>query len=192
MKQLRFAAAACCLALGVPGTAVAEGSSAGSQGGTQAQSQGQGQAQGQGQGQAQGQAGGGGTPVLLIVPMMTATDQAMANGCWARLYDSTGYKGNMLTLSGPVDIPSMESGRIAGFEWDRNFDSVHVGPGASLMVWQGNDYTEKSTTFRANQRVQDLDERMGFFEDIKSVKLSCISSSRGGSGSGSGSGASTR
>lgn len=169
MKIMKFAAAVSCLSLALAGSALAEGS--------------QDQMQKQKMGQSQAQADK--APVVLIVPMLTATDQAMASGCWARLYDSTDFKGNMLTLSGPVDIPSMESGRIAGFEWDRNFDSVMVGPKATLMVWQGNDYTESSTTFRSNQRVLDLDARMGFFEDIKSVKVSCTNMTPGSSSSGS-------
>ncbi|MCC2636839.1 MAG: hypothetical protein K0Q68_558 [Moraxellaceae bacterium] len=172
MKIMKLSAVACCLSLTFVGTALAEGSDAGSQ--DQMRNQGQGQ--------------DGKAPVVLIVPMLTAMDQGMASGCWARLYDSTDLKGNMFTISGPVDIPSLESGRIAGFEWDRNFDSVQVGPNATLMVWQGSDYTEDSTTFRANQRVRDLDARMGFFEDIKSVKVSCANPSRSGGSGSSGSG----
>lgn len=132
----------------------------------------------------QGQTPSSGDPVVLIVPFVVATDEAMARGCWARLYDSTDYSGNMLTLSGPVDIPTMESGRIAGFEWDRNFDSVIVGPKATLMVWQGDTYSGQSTSFRPNQRVPDLDVRMGYFDDIDSLKVSCLDT--GGTGGASG------
>lgn len=115
----------------------------------------------------------GRTPALLIVPMATAMDDAMSKGCWARLYDTTDFGGNMLTVSGNIEIPALQSDRIAGFEWDRNFDSVIVGPGASLAVWQDDDFKGETTTLRANQRMRDLDKKMGFFEDIHSLRLTC-------------------
>lgn len=115
----------------------------------------------------------GSAPVVLILSASAAENQAMANGCWARLYDTTGYGGNMLTVSGPLDVPSLSSGRIAGFEWGRNFDSVMIGPKATLMVWDDENYGDKTTTFKAGQKVADLDTKMGQLEEIKSLKLSC-------------------
>lgn len=189
-KVRRYCSIAAGVALAVAGAAHAQGEY-GSQGGSSAQP-GQSQpgqsSQGTSQGQAQKGQSASSSPVVVLVPLLTATDEAMAKGCWARMYDSTNFSGSMLTLSGPVDIPYLRSGRITGFEWDRNFDSVIVGPKATLMVWKGENYREESTTFRSNQRVPDLDTRMGYFDDIDSLKVSCTDM---GSGSGAGSGGST-
>lgn len=148
--------------LALPGLALAEGTKTGDQGQKQEQAKKQEQSKSQ-----------TAAPVVLLVPVLTANDDAMANGCWARLYDKAGFSGSMLTLSGTVEIPAMRSGHIAGFEWDRNFDSVIVGPKATLKAWKDDDYKGDTTTIGANQRVRDLDGKMGYFEDINSLKLNC-------------------
>ncbi|HEX6265581.1 MAG TPA: hypothetical protein VFZ81_01660 [Burkholderiales bacterium] len=77
---------------------------------------------------------------------------------------------------------------------------------ATLTVYDNENYREKAATIKPGQRIADLDERMGFFQDISSVKIACAggdgqsaqqgqqegSAAAGGSGSAaSGAGAST-
>lgn len=116
--------------------------------------------------------GNSAAPVVVLVPTPFAQDEKLANGCWARLYDSSNYEGNMLTLVGPVEIPDGASS-VANFEFGRKYDSVAVGRSATLTVWDEANYQDRTAVFRPGQTVADLDERMGFFEEIKSLKLTC-------------------
>jgi hypothetical protein len=114
-----------------------------------------------------------GMPVLVLVPMVFATDEKLANGCWARLYDKQNFAGNVLVLVGPVDIANTRPASVTGLELGRNYDSVVVGSNATLAVWGDENYRDKTATFKAGQRVADLDRKMGTFEEIKSLKITC-------------------
>lgn len=115
--------------------------------------------------------GSNASPVVVLVPFVFANDEKMAGGCWARLYESQNFAGNLLSLVGPVDVPNAKVG--SGFEWGRKFDSVAVGPKATLTVYDNENYRQKTATFKPGQKVADLDEKMGMFENIRSLKIAC-------------------
>lgn len=133
-------------------------------------------------------------PLIVLVPITVASAPDFSNGCWARLYDSTGFQGNQLSLVGPVDMPNMRT--AFGTDWSGQFDSIAVGPNARLTVYDNENYGEKAAAFKPGQKVADLDEKMGTFENISSVKVACTggaptaqsgqagSASSGGSASG--------
>ena len=112
-------------------------------------------------------------PAIVLVPVVFAADANLADGCWARLYDSENYKGNMLTLVGPVDIPRTRPMALTGFEFGANYDSVAVGPKATLRLLDEADYRDQAATIASGQKVADMDTRMGHLEDIESLKISC-------------------
>ena len=130
-------------------------------------------------------------PIIVLVPVQVAAKDSFSNGCWARLYDSTNFQGNQLSLVGPVDMPNMRT--AFGTDWSGQFDSIAVGPKARLTVYDNENYGEKAATFKPGQKVADLDEKMGFFENISSVKVACsggtptAQSGQGGSASSGGS-----
>lgn len=138
-------------------------------------------------------------PVIVLMPIAVVTKSNLSDGCWARLYDSTDFKGNQLTLVGPVDMPNMRT--AFGTDWSGQFDSLQTGPKATLTVFDNENYKEKAATFKAGQKVKDLDEKMGSFEQVRSVKIACAgggktaqqgqdsSAASGSSSSGSGSSA---
>lgn len=113
------------------------------------------------------------TPIVLVVPTSMATDPTLANGCWARLYDSTDFRGTLFPIAGGVSIPNNRAGYITGFEMGRNFDSLMLGAHASLTVWDEANYRNRSTTFGPGQAIPNLDSRMGNMEEIRSLKLTC-------------------
>lgn len=43
--------------------------------------------------------------MLVLLPLSQAQDQRLAQGCWVRFFDDKGFKGETLTLAGPVDLP---------------------------------------------------------------------------------------
>lgn len=97
-------------------------------------------------------------------------DERLANGCWARLYTDENFRGEVLSVVGPVDIANAS---VGGFEWGRRFNSIVVGPKATLTAYDNDNYQQRTATFRSAQRVQDLDEKMGFFENIRSLRVVC-------------------
>jgi hypothetical protein len=131
-----------------------------------------------------GAAAPAGAPLIVLVPVQVASRDSFSNGCWARLYDSTNFHGNQLSLVGPVDMPNMRT--AFGTDWSGQFDSIAVGPKARLTVYDNENYAQKAATFKPGQKVADLDEKMGLFENISSVKVACTgvspSARSGGSG----------
>jgi hypothetical protein len=112
-----------------------------------------------------------GAPVIVLVPVAVATTSTFGDGCWVRLHDSTDFKGNQLSLVGPVDMPNMRT--AFGTDWSGQFDSLQVGPKATVTVYDNENYTQKAATFKSGQKIRDLDEKMGTFEQIRSVKVAC-------------------
>lgn len=111
------------------------------------------------------------TAAIVLVPIAIATTETFGDGCWVRLYDSQNFTGNELSLVGPMDMPNMRT--AFGRDWSGEFDSVAVGPKATVTVYDNENYGQRVAKFQPNQRIRDLDEKMGFFEDIRSVKIAC-------------------
>lgn len=111
------------------------------------------------------------TAVLLVVPVAYAADEKLGNGCWARLYDGGNYMGSQRVLVGPVNIPAMRD----GLGINEKYDSVIVGPKATLTVYDNINYRDKSAVLKPASRTPDLDDKMGLFETIRSLKVSCAS-----------------
>lgn len=107
--------------------------------------------------------------VVMMVPVAFALDEKLANGCWVRFYDGNNYEGEFSTLIGPVDIAEMD-----GFPAFGGPDSAIVGPNANVVLYDDDGYQDRTVTLNAGQRVPDLgDERLGLFEDIESLKMTC-------------------
>lgn len=109
--------------------------------------------------------------VIVVMPLPTASDEKLGNGCWARLHERDNFKGDTLTLVGPVDMPTMRTS--FGKDWGGEFDSIAVGANATLSVYDRQHYKEKAATVKPGQRVPDLDKKLGFFQDIRSLKIAC-------------------
>ena len=114
---------------------------------------------------------GQGTAAIVLVPFVVAQAPDFSNGCWARLYDGANFQGDQLTVVGPADMPHMRT--AFGTDWSGSFDSVQVGPKATVTVYDNENYTQKVATYKPSQRIADLDEKRGMFEDIRSLKIAC-------------------
>jgi hypothetical protein len=68
-------------------------------------------------------------------------------------------------------MPNMRT--AFGTDWSGEFDSIQVGPKARLTVYDNENYAQKAATFKPGQKVADLDEKMGMFEQIRSAKIAC-------------------
>ena len=112
-----------------------------------------------------------GTAAIVLVPFVVAQAPDFSNGCWARLYDGDNFRGDQLTVVGPADMPNMRT--AFGTDWSGSFDSIQVGPKATLTAYDNENYAQKVATYKAGQRIADLDEKRGMFEDIRSLKIAC-------------------
>lgn len=107
--------------------------------------------------------------MLVLLPSNQAQSQSLANGCWVRCFDDKGFRGDTLTLAGPVDLPRMELGDA----W-RDWDSAIVGPKATVRTFDNENFRERTAVLGAGQSVPDLrDRKLGWFEEVKSARVSC-------------------
>lgn len=112
------------------------------------------------------------TAVLMVVPMAFGSDEKLGNGCWARLYDGGNFTGSQYVVVGPVEIALMGDDGL-GLGLNEKYDSIVVGPKATLTVYDSVNYRDKAATLKAASRTPDLDEKMGLFETIRSLKMTC-------------------
>ena len=108
-------------------------------------------------------------PSVVIVPAGAASE--LAGRCWARLYRSKKFAGEPLTLVGPLEVDYVRP--EWGFAWDPIYESLSVGPEATLTVYDDAKFRDRSAAFKAGQSIPDLDEVMGVFRTIRSMKLTC-------------------
>jgi hypothetical protein len=107
--------------------------------------------------------------VLVLFPTDQAQGRSLADGCWVRFFDDKNFRGDTLTLAGPVDLPRMELGDV----W-RDWDSAIVGPKAMVRTFDNEQFRDRSAVLSAGQSVPDLREReLGWFEEVKSARVQC-------------------
>jgi hypothetical protein len=125
------------------------------------------------------QAGGAGTtpgasqaPTFVLVPVVSPLrEQWMRSGCWARLYDNQGFSGDSLTLTGPIDMPDMVG--PFGINWQDKISSIETGANTTLTVYDNALYRDPVSTFKPGARIPDVSKRMGFFDQMRSLRITC-------------------
>lgn len=110
---------------------------------------------------------------VVLVPITVAAKQGQQErgDCWARLHTEDNFRGDQLSLVGPVDMPNMRT--PFGRDWSGEFESIAIGPKATVTVYDNENYQQRAATFKPGQKVPELDEKLGFFEQIRSVKIAC-------------------
>jgi hypothetical protein len=110
-------------------------------------------------------------PVLTVVPAQVMTDLEK-KGCWATFYGKKNYEGDSLMLTGPASIARMTG--PFGFDWENKVRSLKVGPRANLTIYDNRDFRDQDKFIDAKTNVPDMSKQMGFFDDFRSIMLSCI------------------
>ena len=108
--------------------------------------------------------------LVVLVPHVIVMDENFANGCWVRLHEDENFRGGFITLVGPADVVSM---RTRFGNWVRKWESVIVGPRTTVAAYDNENFQQKVANFKPGQRVPDLDPKMGFFENIRSMRITC-------------------
>ncbi|MCU0760079.1 MAG: hypothetical protein MUF07_12900 [Steroidobacteraceae bacterium] len=125
-------------------------------------------------------------PFWLLVPVeLSARSEQVADGCWVRLYSGDDFQGRVMTVVGPANLAEVRSPYGTGLN---NWESAVVGPNATVTTYDDENFRARSATLRPGQRYAELDDsKLGLFEDIESMRVSCAapsSASAGSSGSG--------
>lgn len=112
-------------------------------------------------------------PAALILIPLNAPEQNQwkKKGCWAKFFDDQNYKGDNLTLLGPVDMADMTG--PFGIDWKGKISSVETGPKARVMVYDNENFKDLVATFKPGQKSPDVSKKMGFFDEFSSVKIVC-------------------
>jgi hypothetical protein len=110
-------------------------------------------------------------PILIMVPVKITTDLEK-KGCWVRVYDKKNYEGDSLLLTGPISMPRLMG--PFGFDWENKVRSLKVGPNANLTIYDNRDFRDQDKFIDAKTNVPDMSKQMGFFDDFRSLMLSCI------------------
>jgi hypothetical protein len=112
-------------------------------------------------------------PVLVMVPVQVSkSEMGMDKGCWVKLYDKKDFQGDSFTLVGPINLPEMVG--PFGFKWENKIRSLETGPKANLTIYDNRNFRDQDKFIDPGKKVPDLSKRMGFFDDFRSMMLSCI------------------
>jgi hypothetical protein len=126
--------------------------------------------------------------VLLLIPINAPEQNQWKNkGCWAKFYDDQNYRGDNLTLLGPVDMADMTG--PFGIDWKGKISSVETGPKARVLVYDNENFKDLVATFKPGQKSPDVSKKMGFFDEFGSIKIACDNVKAKGPSTGEASGA---
>lgn len=109
--------------------------------------------------------------ILMLVPVEVSSP-AMKGGCWANLYDQRDFKGEGVTMAGPVVVAALD--KSTGRYLRRNIDSLEIGPKATLTVFERRMFKDRSVSFGPNAKEPGLIKKLGFTGRIEALKLDCI------------------
>lgn len=110
-------------------------------------------------------------PVLMLVPMKVSTDLEN-KGCWVKFYEKKDYEGDSLMLSGPLNLPRLVG--PFGADWENKVRSIKTGPKANVTIYDNRDFRDQNKFLDAGSNIPDMSKQMGFFDDFRSMMLSCI------------------
>lgn len=118
------------------------------------------------------------------------------NGCWADFYTDTSYKGKHFRAMGPSQLKTLVY--IKGDNWDKQIESIVVGPKAILTVFENKNFKltltemvnhpvlmkslgitrqdimeDSEIIFHANTKVFSFGD-YHFYHKIRSLKVECV------------------
>ena len=111
-------------------------------------------------------------PVIVMVPVQVSENLAMDKGCWVKLYDKKNFEGDSLLLIGPINVAKMID--PFGSDWENKVRSLETGPKANLTIYDNRNFRDEDKFIDPDKRIPDLSKKMGFFDNFRSMMLSCI------------------
>ena len=111
-------------------------------------------------------------PVIVMVPMQVSKNLALDKGCWVKLYDKKNFEGDSLLLIGPINVAKMID--PFGSNWEDKVRSLETGPKANLTIYDNQNFRDEDKFIDPDKKIPDLSKKMGFFDNFRSMMLSCI------------------
>lgn len=109
-------------------------------------------------------------PMMMLVPV-EISGPAIERGCWVQLFDERNFKGEALTIAGPIQLDALD--KYSGRNLKRNIDSLLVGPQATVTVYEHRFFKDRQVVFEPNARQGGLIRELGFGGTIQSLKVDC-------------------
>src|SRR5688500_15922526 len=91
--------------------------------------------------------------ILMLVPVEVSSP-AMKGGCWANLYDQRDFRGEGVTMAGPVSVSALD--KSTGRYLRRNIDSLEISQKAMLTVFERRMFKDRSVSFGPNAKEPGL------------------------------------
>ena len=107
---------------------------------------------------------------VVVLPTSGAAEQMRA-GCWASFYEERNFVGDSLTLTGPVELKTLDQGSARQLK--RDIKSIVTGPRATLVVYEKQTLSARSVGFPPNSREGGLAEKLGYGGRIESLQMTC-------------------
>ena len=76
------------------------------------------------------------------------------------------------TGGGPINLPEMVG--PFGFKWENKVRSLEIGPKANLTIFDNRNFKDEDKFIDPDKKIPDLSKKMGFFDNFRSMMLSCI------------------
>ncbi|SEK87600.1 Beta/Gamma crystallin [Nitrosovibrio tenuis] len=111
-------------------------------------------------------------PVIMMVPAGISDKAAMEKGCWVKLYDKKNFNGDSLLIVGPVNLGRMIG--PFGVNWENKVRSLETGPNTNLTIFDNRDFKDEDKFVDPGKQIPNLSKAMGFFDDFRSMIVSCI------------------
>ena len=91
-----------------------------------------------------------------------------AEGCWVTFYESADFRDKSITLNGPAEYSKLNNLPGSGGEdWGDQFGSLKTGPGAWVVVYNDENYSDDHYTFGPGSNIPTLRNS----DDIDSLKI---------------------
>ncbi|MDQ3774502.1 MAG: hypothetical protein M3461_09130, partial [Pseudomonadota bacterium] len=112
-----------------------------------------------------------GVPVTVMVPLEFKVEP-QAKGCWVELYTKEGFRGDRLTLVGPLDMAKMRG--PFGADWENAVESIRAGPKATVTIFDNEHFAKRSAIVLPDEEIGDLDNKMQVSDSFRSMRVACL------------------
>lgn len=96
--------------------------------------------------------------------------------CWVHVFDDKNFKAtdDNHKICGPGAWPHLRNlTGAAKLNWSDEIESLKVGPGATVVVWTGEQFTGTSHTFNPGTEKITLKDLPGLSDNISSLEIKC-------------------
>lgn len=114
---------------------------------------------------------------VITPPAARNGDVPLVKGCWAKLYDEDGLKGDSITMYGPIGLPNPSGAGVFDIDWKDRISSIAVGPHARVFIYDNNNFRDLLLNVNAGESV-NINNALSYFDEIKSIKIECNKAQR--------------